>query len=388
MMIFHIDMDAFFASVEQRDNPDLQGCPVIIGKGTRGVVSAASYEARRFGVHSAMPVMQARKLCPEGIFLPGRMERYAEVSRQVMAVFYDIVPIVEPASIDEAYLDVSGLGRLYGTLQEIAVMIQRRVREETDLSCAIGGAPIKFLAKIASDMKKPGGITIIEKGQVSDVLRALPIGKIPGVGGRTATTLARFGIVYASDMARQSDAFWERHLGKWGLELARKARGQDSARVNSSRERKSVSGEHTLSCDTADRATLSRHLLQQAERVGRGLRKHGVSGRTVTLKLKFADFTSVTRSETVSLPLSATDEIYRTAKMLFDKIELLRPVRLIGVGVSNFTDQARQFSFFPDERQSRHDRLLQLDKAVDVIQKKYGNEIMVRASTSKQSDSE
>ncbi|WP_027186382.1 DNA polymerase IV [Desulfovibrio inopinatus] len=387
-MIFHIDMDAFFASVEQLDNPELRGLPVIIGKGTRGVVSAASYEARWFGVHSAMPVMQARKLCPHGIFLSGRMHRYAEISRQVMALFEEIAPVVEPASIDEAYLDVAGLGRLYGPPLEIAVMIQQRVREEIDLSCAIGGAPVKFLAKIASDMKKPGGITIIEEHDVSEVLRTLPIGKIPGVGGRTATTLARLGIVHAGDMARQSDAFWERHLGKWGLELAKKARGEDRSRVNPSRERKSVSAEHTLSRDTADRDVLCTHLLTQAERVGHGLRRRGFAGRTVTLKLKFADFTNLTRSETVSHPLCATDTIYSTAKSLFDKIELSRPVRLIGVGVSNFNGPAQQLTLLPDERQSRHDRLVQLDHAVDAIQEKYGRDIMGRARAKNRSDSE
>ncbi len=250
--ILHVDMDAFYASVEQVDQPDLQGKPVIIGKGKRGVVSAASYEARKFGVHSAMPIFEARRLCPKGVFLPVRMSRYREVSRMIMAILGSYTPLMEKASVDEAFLDVTGTERLFGTPVQVAESIKSRIRKETGLTCSIGVAPNKFLAKIASDLEKPDGLTVIPHEKVKDFLRYLPVQKIPGVGSRTLDLLKGLGVVYAADILRIPEDFLIRKLGKAGYELIDRARGMDDSPVIPASEPKSFSAEHTLSDDTCD----------------------------------------------------------------------------------------------------------------------------------------
>ncbi len=373
--ILHVDMDAFFASVEQLDDPSLRGKPVIVGKGDRGVVSAASYEARAYGVRSAMPVAQARKLCPQGIFVGGRMSRYAEISRQVMAVLGEFSPLVEQASVDEAYVDITGTRTLFGPPSKLAEALQARVREATGLSCSVGVAPVKFLAKIASDFRKPGGVTIIEPEDVAAFLKDLPVGKIPGVGGKTLPRLAQLGVRTCGDVPRYSREFWEEHLGEWGRVLHQRAQGLGSAELTPHSEMKSSSAENTFARDISDEEELKRWLLKQSERVGRDLRKHGLQGRTVTLKLKFEDFKQITRSRTLAEPVDSDLEIFRTACELLDHTERRKKIRLIGVGVSNFGGGSAQLSLMPDENR---ERLKRLDKAVDTIRDRHGRSLIKR----------
>ena len=373
--ILHLDMDAFFASVEQLDDPSLRGKPVIVGKGDRGVVSAASYEARVFGVRSAMPVVQAQKLCPQGVFVGGRMSRYAEVSRQVMAVLGDFSPLVEQASVDEAYMDITGTRNLFGPPPELARSLQARVKEVTGLSCSVGVAPVKFLAKIASDFRKPGGVTIIEPEDVAAFLKDLPVGKIPGVGGKTMPRLAALGVKTCGDVLRYSGEFWERHLGEWGRVLHARAMGRGSTEIVTHGEAKSSSAENTFERDLSDVEELRRWLLRQSERVGHDLRKHGWQGRTVTLKLKFSDFKQITRSHTLGDPTDLDEVVFQTACDLLDAVPLNKRVRLIGVGVSNFAKGPSQLTLLPDG-QIEHFR--KIDKAVDAIRDKHGKEAVKR----------
>lgn len=376
--ILHLDMDAFFASVEQHDDPSLRGRPVIIGCDPRGVVSAASYEARTFGVHSAMPVVEARRRCPDGAFLPGNRRRYVEVSHIVMATLATLSPLVEPASIDEAYVDVTGTEMLFGPPQALGRRIKAMIREATGLSCSVGIAPVKFLAKIASDYDKPDGLTVIEPEAVAAFLAELPVGKIPGVGKRGRTALASLGIRVVGDILRYPPDFFERHFGKWGLELVERAHGRGSAEVRADRETKSVSAENTFSADTADRETLLAWLLRQSERVGRELRQEHLRGRTVTLKLKFGDFRQITRSRTLAAPIDSDAAIFATAEALLAAEDLPRPVRLIGVGVSHFGEAPRQLSLFehPDDKARQRDG--RIDAALDAIRDRFGREAILR----------
>ncbi|GAB6037354.1 DNA polymerase IV [Fundidesulfovibrio butyratiphilus] len=380
--VLHLDMDAFYASVEQQDNPELRGKPVIIGRNMRGVVSAASYEARVFGVRSAMPVAQAKRLCPHGEYLPGRMSRYAEVSRQVMAVLGEVSPLVEQASVDEAYVDVTGVEKLFGPPEAVARLLQDRVRAVTGLSCSIGVAPVKFVAKIASDFRKPGGITVVEPEAVLAFLETLPVGRIPGVGARMLARLADLGVVTCADVRRYSLTFWEDRLGEWGRALFDRAWGRGSNRVVTEHETKSSSAENTFDADTADPRFLKRWLTRQSERVGADLRAHGWKGRTVTLKVKFADFRQITRSKTIA-PTDSDEVIYATAAGLLDQVSLAPRVRLIGVGVSNFAKSPEQLSLFPDERV---EKMRRIDKALDAIRGKHGRGAVRRGRTMEERD--
>ena len=334
--IIHIDMDAFFASVEQLLAPELKGKPVIVGYENRGVVCAASYEARVFGVRSAMPTMRARKLCPHGIFVPPRHGVYGDISREVIEVFRNFSPVVEQASIDEAYIDATGLEGLFGSPSELGHKIKDAVFEKTGLTCSVGIAPVKFLAKIASDMNKPNGLYIIEPAGMAEFLHALPVRKIPGVGPRTQEALIKLGVKTAGDVLRLPPGVLESRLGKMGESILRRARGQDSSKVEPCTVAKSEGREHTLDKDTKERELLKKYLLYQSERVMAGVRKMGTAGRTVTLKVKFSDFRQITRSHSFDLPTSSTRLVYNTACALLDKVMLDLPVRLIGVSLSNF----------------------------------------------------
>lgn len=376
--ILHLDMDAFFASVEQHDDPSLKGLPVIIGQGARGVVSAASYEARVFGVHSAMPVAEARRLCPQGVFLPGNRHRYAAVSRVVMATLERYSPLVEPASIDEAYVDITGTEPLFGPPETLGRAIKAAIREETGLSCSVGIAPVKFIAKIASDYDKPDGLTVVAPEQVTVFLAELPVGKIPGVGKRGQATLARFGVRLVGDVLAYPPDFWKRHCGKWGLDLYARAQGLGSDVVNPDRETKSVSAENTFARDTADRDRLRAWLLLQAERVGRELRREGLRGRTVTLKLKFNDFKQITRSRTLADPTDDDSVIFTAAARLLDAESLPKAVRLIGLGLSNFGEKPRQLSLFDAPETATQARSDKINAALDAIRDKFGRAAIVR----------
>ncbi|MBU1249263.1 MAG: DNA polymerase IV [Proteobacteria bacterium] len=376
--ILHIDMDAFFASVEQLDNPELRGKPVAVG-GTsdRGVISAASYEIRKFGVRSAMPAVTARRLCPHGIFLPGRMYRYKEKSREVMAVLGGFSPLVEQASVDEAYLDATGLERLFGPIEELGRAIKARVKEVTGLTCSVGAAPVRFLAKIASDMDKPDGLYTVHPHQIESFLQQLPVGKIPGVGAKGLDTLSSYGVQFASDLLRHPEAFWVERLGKLGPVLYAKAQGIDPTGVLLSEGPKSCSAENTFSRDLKDRETLSHWLLKQADRVAADLRRHKVEGRTVTLKAKFNNFKQITRSRSLKNPTSDTRTIHAEAVKLLDELDLPLPLRLIGLGVSNFERRPRQLSLLEDQEPKRNK---QLESAVDEVRKRFGTSSLKRAT--------
>ncbi|SDB32191.1 DNA polymerase-4 [Desulfonatronum thiosulfatophilum] len=374
-LILHVDMDAFFASVEQLDFPELRGKPVIVGGSERGVVSACSYEARRYGVHSAMPMFKAKRLCPHGVFVPGRMRRYGEASRDVMAVLERFSPLVEQASVDEAYLDVSGQERIFGPPEQLGTALKLAVLEATGLRCSVGMAPVKFLAKIASDQDKPDGLFIIRPDQVQAFLSELPISKIPGVGPRAVEKLAVFRIRTAGDAQRFSEEFWRQRFGKWGEQLFDRARGIDPRRVVREYEAKSEGAENTFAEDTDDREELKRWLLDQAERVGRRLRRDNHKGRTVTLKLKYNDFKSITRARTLGEATNATRVIFETAASLLESEELVRKVRLIGVSVSNFSNGPCQLPLFQAPK-ARVDETL--DRTLDAIRDKFGQNAMVR----------
>jgi len=378
--IMHIDMDAFYASIEQLDNPDLRGKPVIVGGRTRGVVSTASYEARRYGVRSAMPVSEARRLCPHGNFVLPRMTRYAEMSRLVLDVLSCFSPLVEAASIDEAYLDATGLERLFGPVESMGCRLKEKVREATGgLTCSVGIAPVKFLAKISSEVHKPDGLFILHHDEVDAFLCKLEVNRIPGVGRKFAAALAGLGVKTVGDVRRFSRDFWIRRFGKIGMTLHERAFGEDPREVEPFTQPKSESAENTFDSDTRDRNFLQTWLLRHAERVGRSLRRQGLAGRTITLKIKYADFRQVTRQTTLSEPTSSTQTIFETACLLLKALSLDSKVRLIGVGVSGFEGtRSRQLSFTESETHREEEKRARLDGVLDQLRDRYGGQAVVR----------
>lgn len=375
--IMHIDMDAFFASVEQLDNPALRGQPVVVGGDSdRGVVAAASYEARKFGIRSAMSMVKAKRQCPNLVIVRGNRARYSEISHTVMSIFAGFSPLVEQASIDEAYLDATGLERLFGPVEAIGAAIKQQVHETTGLTCSVGAAPVRFLAKIASDLDKPDGLSIIRPEQVQVFLKDLPVSKVPGVGRQAQEQLRRHRVFTCGGVLRHPREYWEKHLGKWGMALHARAQGIDSSSVSPREPAKSSSAENTFEKDTTNRESLRKWLLAQSERVGADLRRHGYKGRTITLKVKFSDYKSVTRSRSLDVATDSTDVIYAVAVELLDALNLRMPVRLIGVGVSNFGDKPRQLSLLeePESIPSRPE----LDRAVDSIRERFGKDAVLR----------
>ncbi len=373
--IMHVDMDAFYSAVEQADNTELRGKPVIVGGSTRGVVCAASYEARRYGVRSAMPIFQAKKLCPEGVYLPVRMHRYREVSREVMGILGGISPLMEIISVDEATIDITGTEAIHGPEDELAKRVKSAIVERTSLTCSVGIAPNKFLAKIASDMNKPDGLTIIHEEDVPAFLQTLPLRKVPGIGEKTLGVFREFGVSVASDVLRYPVSYWTRRLGKTGVKLYEKARGIDRSPVVPYSEPKSCSAEDTFPEDIDEPAEMDRWILSQAETVGRELRKDGFCGKTVTLKVKFSDFKVITRSCTLPKPTSSTQTIFDTAVKLLRGINLSKPVRLTGVGMANLSRGMTQGVLFPDFAAARQQKI---DEALDAIHEKFGKESIRR----------
>lgn len=379
----HIDMDAFFASVEQRDNPELMGKPLIVGGGVRGVVSAASYEARAFGVHSAMPTWKAQRLCPQAIFVPGRMSRYAEVSRHIMRTLEQFSPTIEQASVDEAYLDATGLERLFGPVESLGKAVKNAVKDATGLHCSVGLAPIKFLAKIASDLDKPDGLTILYPADVPDFLRTLPVQKIPGVGKTFNKALDSLGIRTCGEVCAYPQEFWSRRFGKSGIMLYERAHGIDHRPLTTERIAKSESAEHTLTEDTTDRDILKKWLFKQADRVGRSVRKHGFKGRVVHLKVKYADFTQLTRQSTLPQPTCATRTIFETACRLLDNLALVDKVRLIGLGLSGFDSPQSQLLLpltHSQDAQNREDQRTRLDSTLDSLTQRFGRQAITHGA--------
>jgi DNA polymerase-4 len=372
--IIHLDMDAFYPAVEVLDNPELKGKPVIVGGGReRGVVSSASYEAREFGVHSAQPVATAMRLCPEGIFLPVRMSRYKEVSGQVFQIFHRFTPLVEPLSIDEAFLDVTGSERLLGRPEDIARKIKETVLEETGLTVSAGVAPSKFVAKIASDMEKPDGLTVVKPHGVRDFLDPLPIKKMWGAGKVTQEALARLNVHTFRDLREMPVEMLAGRFGKQGLKMHELALGIDERDVTPDHDVKSMGHEETFAADITDMHMAMKELLSLSNRVARRLRLNGVTGKTVTLKVKYNDFAQITRSTT--LPKSTDDgqEIYAVLLSLLEKTQVgKRPVRLLGVSLSQliYSHAGDQLSLF--ERNGPAQKRKDLNKALDSLYEKHG----------------
>jgi DNA polymerase-4 len=380
-MILHVDMDAFYAAVEQRDDPALRGrCVIVGGTSGRGVVATASYEARRFGVHSAMPAFEARRRCPQAVFLKPRMAYYQTVSLRIMAILKGFTPLVEPVSIDEAYLDVRGCERASGKPDQIARRIKALIREELELTCSVGGAPVKFLAKIASEMQKPDGLKIIGPQEVAGVIEALSIARVPGVGPAALARLAPLGVKTLADAGRLGETVLESRLGKFGRRLAALARGQDPSPVVAHSEPKSISAEATLAADTENRADLNAMLLAQAADVARQLRRHGFRARTVVLKIKHDDFRQATRSQTLAAATQSSATLYRAAAALLDAYRFTRPVRLVGVGAAGLVPSSVpvQADLFDGVR--RVDAAWEkVDRALDAITEKFGAQAVRRA---------
>jgi len=386
--ILHADMDAFYASIEQRDRPELRGRPVIVGgTGPRGVVSAASYEARRFGVHSAQPTGLARRLCPDGMFLPGDMAKYTRESSRIFEIFRRFTPLVEGLSLDEAFLDITGTGRLFGPPRELAQRLRAEVQAERGLACSVGIAPVKLVAKIASDVAKPDGLLEVPPEAVREFLAGLPVGRIWGVGPVAQARLEAAGLRTLGALAAAEAGFLEALLGAWGLAVARLARGEDLREVEPWREPVSYSEENTFAEDVAERDVLERTLLAHAEAVARRLRRDSLRARSVVLKLKLGrrrsagprGYPILTRRETLA---TATDDgaaIAEAARRLLARAGPNEPVRLLGVGATSLVPAADpQLSLFgPPDMLLRRDRL---NRALDALRERFGPGAVVRGT--------
>jgi len=376
--VLHVDMDAFYAAVEQRDRPELRGRPVVVGAmpGGRGVVSAASYEARRFGIHSAMPISRAYRLCRDAVYLPVDMDKYAAVSRQIMALLAEWTPLLEPVSIDEAFLDVTASRALRGDGPTIAREIKARIRTEVALTASVGVAPNKFLAKVASDLEKPDGLVVVEAGREAAFLAPLPISRLWGVGRVTGAELQSLGILTIGQLASLPPATLEARFGSHGPALAELARGHDDRPVEPFGTPKSMGAEETFGVDHLDVERLRVTLRGQAERVARELRAEGYAGRVVTLKIRFADFSTYTRAHTGE-PTQDGLRIYQEACALLDRVRLSQPVRLIGISVAGLgaAGQGQLALFGPDA--TRQERLA---RALDRLTARFGGDAVQPAS--------
>ncbi|HQX48383.1 MAG TPA: DNA polymerase IV [Planctomycetaceae bacterium] len=382
-MILHVDMDAFYASVEERDDPTLCGKPVIVG-GTpegRGVVAAANYVVRKFGVHSAMATAKALTLCPDAIVLRPRMEHYAQISNQIREIFHRYTPEVEPLSLDEAFLDATGSVQLFGSVETIGRAIKQDIRNELNLVASVGVGPNKFLAKLASDLDKPDGFTVIEPDAVQSILDPLPVGRIWGVGKVTSQRFDRLGIQTIGQLKALSLQQLQDEFGQHGEHFWQLARGIDNREVIADREAKSISHETTFAEDIRDMDVLRAWLMELTEQVARRLRSHEIQGRTVHLKVRYSNFDTYTRSKSVSPATNATNQLWSMALQLLTSELPDRPlvVRLLGMGVSNLQKQRPvQQSLFAEERDEKDTRL---DQVADTIRNRFGSASLRRAST-------
>ena len=383
-IILHVDMDAFFAAVEQREHPELKGKPVIIGADPRqgrgrGVVSTCSYEARKYGVHSAMPISQAYRLCPQGIYLRPNGKLYRQVSQNIFNIFYEFTDLVEPLSIDEAFLDVTGSRRLFGDGPTIARKIKERIKEKEQLTASIGVAPNKYLAKIASDLEKPDGLVVVEPDKIEAFLWPLDISRLWGAGERTQQILRKMGINTIGDLARFPLSVLKQKLGSAGEHFYRLAHGIDERPVKVTEEVKSVSNEHTFGQDVRDVELIRKKLVYLCEKVGYRLRKKDLKGKTIHLKLRYDNFSTITRNLTLSQPTNQTRQIVDVILDLFEKNYMTgRKVRLIGVGVSGFDVQAgKQTSLFDILEEKQH----KLDHVQDLLSNRFGRHIVQRAES-------
>jgi len=384
-MTLHVDMDAFFASVEIREQPALRGRPVVVGGSPRGrgVVAAASYEARRFGIKSAMPMSQAVRLCPDLVRLPVRMSLYAEASAQLHGIFSRFTPDIEPLSLDEAFLDVSSSLRLFGPEIEIGQQIKKAIKDEQQLIASVGIAPNKFLAKLASDIEKPDGFVVIEESKVQPFLDPLPISRLWGVGKATHAIFDRFGIKTIQQVREQSPEFLVDKLGKFGLQLWELSQGIDHRKVVNMRQAKSISNETTFADDIRDKNILHAWLMQLTEQVAFRLRHHELKGKTIQIKVRYSDFTTYTRAATLDKLTQSTRLIWQTAKMLLDDFiaNNTKPVRLIGVGISGLTGKGQiepvQNDLFSSNNPEEDDRL---DQLTDQINQRFGKRSIHRGT--------
>jgi DNA polymerase IV len=375
--ILHVDLDAFFAAVEQRDRPELRGKPVIVGGGgpnQRGVVSTASYEARVFGVHSAMPLRTAGALCPHGVFLPVDGRKYSRVSKDVLAILRRFTPNVEPISIDEAFLDVTGSRKLFGDGETIGRAIKAAVRDEVQLTISVGVARTKLVAKIASDLRKPDGLVVVPPGTEAEFLAPLPITRLWGVGAKSAAMLSEYGVRTIGDLAALPEDLLERRFGKVGAMIGGRARGLDADTVSDRDPAKSIGHEHTFDVDSSDREVIERSLLGLSEGVAGRLRDSGVKASTVTVKIRDSSFRTITRQRTLKEPTDLTEPIFRTA------LELARPevrgkrIRLLGVTASGLGERD-QLSLFGSDDPARR----RVVEAEDEVRHRFGDRAITRA---------
>ncbi|MFQ5936364.1 MAG: DNA polymerase IV [Acidiferrobacterales bacterium] len=379
--ILHVDMDAFYASVEERDRPELTGKPVVVG-GTpqgRGVVAAANYAARKYGIHSAMPAATARRLCSHAVFLPTRHRYYAEVSHQIRDIFRRYTPLVEPLSLDEAFLDVSGSRQLFGPGLAIGRRIKVDILRELHLTASVGVAPNKFLAKIASDLQKPDGFVVVESEQVQQFLDPLPIERLWGIGKVSSRRLHARGVNTIGELRRQPCTSLEKLFGRHGEHLWRLAHGVDDRQVVPDGQAKSISHESTFPVDIADRDVLRAWLSELTEQVSWRLRRQQLHGRTVQLKIRFADFKTVTRAHTMAEPSNITGELWQVAAHLLENNLPLRHsgVRLIGIGVSGFEQPPTQGHLFD---QTMREKQMRLDSVADNVKDRFGSTALRRAT--------
>ncbi len=375
--ILHVDLDAFFAAVEQRDRPELRGKPVIVGGGgpnDRGVVSTASYEARAFGVHSAMPLRTAGRLCPHGIFLPVDGTKYLAVSRDVMAVLRTFTPLVEPISIDEAFLDVTGSSRLFGTGEAIGRRIKDEIRAAVGLTISVGVARTKLVAKIASDLQKPDGLVVVPPGTEAEFLAPLEISRLWGVGAKSAAVLREYGVRTIGDLAALPSDLLVRRFGKHGASLGERARGMDADPVGDRDAAKSVGHEHTFDVDTSDPEVIERTLLGMSEGVAGRLRDSGVRATTITVKIRDTAFRTITRQRTLPEPTDLTEPIFRTAMDLARAETRGVRIRLLGVTASGLGEREQLSLFETDDRRRRR-----VVEAADAVRHRYGERAITRA---------
>ena len=377
--IMHVDMDAFYASVEILDNPELKGLPVIVGgRSARGVVSTCSYEARKFGVHSAMPLFEARRLCPHGVYLPVRPHRYAEMSGKIMAIFRETSPLVEQLSIDEAFLDLTGMERLGGA-ETIARKVQNRIMDELKLSASVGLAPNKFLAKLASDMRKPHGFVKIAPEEAALLLAPMSVSKIFGIGRSAEEKLKQFGIEKIGQLAAADITILRKVFGINAEQVKLLARGLDDRPVVNEEEAKSIGKENTFDRDLTDFESCREEVLDLCGQVGWRLRREKLAGHTVTLKVKFADFHTITRSATSDRLIAWNEDIFALVEKLLQKINVKPGVRLLGVSVSNLfcPEDEPTLGFEEDERMKKR------NQAIDALKGKFGENIIKRGIAEK-----
>jgi DNA polymerase-4 len=376
-IILHADMDAFYAAVEQLDNPELRGKPVLVGgTGNRSVVSTASYEARPFGVGSAMPMVQARRRCPQAIVVPPNFPRYKEVSGQIMEVFQNMSPLVEPLSLDEAFVDMSGAQNLFGEPIDMARHLKQRVVEASGgLTISVGVATTKFVAKVASDFQKPDGLTIVCPGEVHDFLWPMDVSRLWGVGPRTLEKLRTLGFRTIGDIAGAKEAFLTRRLGTLGTHIFNLAQGEDSRMVESEREAKSIGAEYTLEQDIVGAEKIRKHLKRSANRVAKSLRRKGLVAKGVRVKLKTKDFRLLTKQTPITPPTDSAKTLLTTATALLQQFDLTEPMRLVGLAAFNLAadEDPAQGTLFVDEKNERQRRL---EKTLDDLQNRFGNKVV------------